>query len=176
MDVIFHSGKKIDWVQIMYNSLCSELDWWYKYVKENKGTRTHVYKPWSWQRFSIFYLFTKRKNHKLKLREPERICRQHWRTKIVVESPRNALKRKNKIKEGGPQDQGLRKNQIAHKQGLKRWWEWKWHHLQCQHWYMQVGKMLTYHRCHFHVKDRWGNKGKRSRMNKIPSFQRLRNN
>ncbi len=32
-------GKKVDWVQIMYNSLCNELDWWYKYVKENKGDK-----------------------------------------------------------------------------------------------------------------------------------------
>jgi hypothetical protein len=39
MDMIFHSGKKVDWVQIMYNSLCSELDPWYKYVKENKGDK-----------------------------------------------------------------------------------------------------------------------------------------
>ncbi len=31
--------KKVDWVQIIYNSLCSELDWWYKYVKENKGDK-----------------------------------------------------------------------------------------------------------------------------------------
>jgi hypothetical protein len=30
-------GKKIDWVHIMYNNLCSELDLWYKYVKDNKG-------------------------------------------------------------------------------------------------------------------------------------------
>jgi hypothetical protein len=32
-------GKKVDWAHIMYNSLCSELDWWYKYVKENKGDK-----------------------------------------------------------------------------------------------------------------------------------------
>jgi hypothetical protein len=31
--------KKINWTQIMYNSLCSELDRWYKYVKENKGDK-----------------------------------------------------------------------------------------------------------------------------------------
>jgi hypothetical protein len=30
---------KVDWAQIIFNSLCSELDQWYKYVKENKGTR-----------------------------------------------------------------------------------------------------------------------------------------
>jgi hypothetical protein len=32
-------GKKVDWVQIMFNSLCNELDQWYKYVKENKGDK-----------------------------------------------------------------------------------------------------------------------------------------
>jgi hypothetical protein len=30
-------GKKVDLAQIIYNSLCSELDWWYKYVKDKKG-------------------------------------------------------------------------------------------------------------------------------------------
>ncbi len=28
-----------DWAQIIFNSLCSELDRWYKYVKENKGDK-----------------------------------------------------------------------------------------------------------------------------------------
>jgi hypothetical protein len=32
-------GKKVDWAQIIFNSLCSELDRWYKYVKENKGDK-----------------------------------------------------------------------------------------------------------------------------------------
>jgi hypothetical protein len=32
-------GKKVDWVQIIYNSLCNELDRWYKYAKENKGDK-----------------------------------------------------------------------------------------------------------------------------------------
>ncbi len=35
-------GKKVDWAQIIYNSLCSELDRWYKYVKnkqDKKDTR-----------------------------------------------------------------------------------------------------------------------------------------
>ncbi len=36
-------GKKVVWAQIMYNSLCSELDWWYKYVKENKGDKKDTY-------------------------------------------------------------------------------------------------------------------------------------
>jgi hypothetical protein len=32
-------GKKVDWAQIIYNSFCNELDWWYKYVKGNKGDK-----------------------------------------------------------------------------------------------------------------------------------------
>ncbi len=36
-------GKKVDWVQIIYNSLCNELDQWYKYVKENKGDNKDTY-------------------------------------------------------------------------------------------------------------------------------------
>ncbi len=32
-------GQQIDWAQIIFNSLCSELDRWYKYVKENKGDK-----------------------------------------------------------------------------------------------------------------------------------------
>jgi hypothetical protein len=30
-------GKKVGWAQIIYNTLCSELNWWYKYVKGNMG-------------------------------------------------------------------------------------------------------------------------------------------
>jgi hypothetical protein len=36
-------GKKVDWAQIIYNSLCSELDRWYKYVKDNKGDKKDKY-------------------------------------------------------------------------------------------------------------------------------------
>jgi hypothetical protein len=32
-------GHKVNWAQIRLNSLCSELDRWYKYVKENKGDK-----------------------------------------------------------------------------------------------------------------------------------------
>jgi hypothetical protein len=35
-------GKKVDWAQIIYISLCSELDRWYKYVKENKGDKKDI--------------------------------------------------------------------------------------------------------------------------------------
>jgi hypothetical protein len=32
-------GAKVDWEQIIFNSLCSEFDRWYNYVKENKGDK-----------------------------------------------------------------------------------------------------------------------------------------
>ncbi len=32
-------GKKVDQAHIIFNSLCSELNWWYKYVKDNKGDK-----------------------------------------------------------------------------------------------------------------------------------------
>jgi len=36
-------GKKVDWAHIIYNSLCSELDQWYKYVRDNKGDKKDIY-------------------------------------------------------------------------------------------------------------------------------------
>ncbi len=27
-------GQKVDWAHIIFNGLCSELDWWYKYVEK----------------------------------------------------------------------------------------------------------------------------------------------
>ncbi len=32
-------GQKVDWAHIIFNNQCIELDWWYKYVKENKGDK-----------------------------------------------------------------------------------------------------------------------------------------
>ncbi len=32
-------GHEVDWAKNIFNSLCSELDWWYKYAKENKGDK-----------------------------------------------------------------------------------------------------------------------------------------
>ncbi len=36
-------GWKVDWAHIIFNSLCSELDRWYKYVKENKWDKKDTY-------------------------------------------------------------------------------------------------------------------------------------
>jgi hypothetical protein len=33
----------VDWAQIICNSLCSELNQWYKYVKDNKGDEKDTY-------------------------------------------------------------------------------------------------------------------------------------
>jgi hypothetical protein len=35
-------GQKVDWAHIIFNSLCSELDKWYKYVNENKGDKKDI--------------------------------------------------------------------------------------------------------------------------------------
>jgi hypothetical protein len=32
-------GEQVDCAHIIFDSLCSELDRWYKYVKENKGDK-----------------------------------------------------------------------------------------------------------------------------------------
>ncbi len=36
-------GQHVDWAQIIFNNLSSELDRWYKYVKENKGDKKNTY-------------------------------------------------------------------------------------------------------------------------------------
>ncbi len=41
--MIVEKWKKVDWAHIIYNSLCSELNWWYKYVKDNKGDKKDTY-------------------------------------------------------------------------------------------------------------------------------------
>ncbi len=36
-------GQKVDWAQVIFNSVCNELHRWYKYVKENKGDKKGTY-------------------------------------------------------------------------------------------------------------------------------------
>jgi hypothetical protein len=44
-------GQKVDWAQIIFNSLCNELDWWYKHVKHKRKIRKiHVSLLWYWQK------------------------------------------------------------------------------------------------------------------------------
>jgi len=74
-------GQKVDWAHIIFNSLCNELDRWYKYVKENKGdTKIHVNLPRYWQKsFSICLCIKRRihKNHWPRLKKIGRRCKQH---------------------------------------------------------------------------------------------------
>jgi hypothetical protein len=35
-------GKNVDWAHIIFHNLCSELDWWHKYVKDNKGDKRYI--------------------------------------------------------------------------------------------------------------------------------------
>ncbi len=40
--MIAKKGHKVDWAHIIFSSLCSELDRWYKYVKDNKGDKKNT--------------------------------------------------------------------------------------------------------------------------------------
>jgi hypothetical protein len=35
-------GQEVDWAHIIFNSLCNELDQWYKYVKDNTGDKKNT--------------------------------------------------------------------------------------------------------------------------------------
>jgi hypothetical protein len=63
----------------MYNSLCSELDWWYKYVKENKGDKNDTCQLALILANIFKCLFVHQKkihrNHRLGLRGPKKNCR-----------------------------------------------------------------------------------------------------
>ncbi len=72
-------GKKVDWAQIIYNSLCSELDRWYKYVVENKGDKNDTCQSTLTLAKILKHLFVHQKEnpikHKPRLRELERKCK-----------------------------------------------------------------------------------------------------
>jgi hypothetical protein len=36
-------GHEVNWAQIIFNSLCTKLDRWYKYVRENKEDKKDTY-------------------------------------------------------------------------------------------------------------------------------------
>jgi len=56
-------GQKVDWAQIIFNSLCSELDRWCKYVKENKGDRKDTCQSALVLAKIFQYLFVHQKNN-----------------------------------------------------------------------------------------------------------------
>jgi meiotically up-regulated gene 157 (Mug157) protein len=99
--------EKVDWAKNIFNSLCSELDWWYKYVKENKGNKKYTYQ-FALVLVKIFqYLFVHQKENPQKPRTKVKRIREELQTtsknkkKVAPKSPISAFKRKNKIEEGG---------------------------------------------------------------------------
>jgi hypothetical protein len=56
-------GQEVDWAQIIFNSLCSELDWWYKYVRENKRDKKDTYKSALVSAKVFQYLFAHQKEN-----------------------------------------------------------------------------------------------------------------
>jgi hypothetical protein len=57
----------VDWAQIICNSLCSELNQWYKYVKENKGDEKDTYQLALILAKKFKYLFVHQKENPQKL-------------------------------------------------------------------------------------------------------------
>ncbi len=101
--------KKVDQVDqahIIYNSLCSEVDWWYKYVKENKGDKKDTCQS-ALVLVNIFqYLFVHQKENplnplaKVKKTKEEMQTTLENRKKAATNSPKSVIKRMNKVEEG----------------------------------------------------------------------------
>jgi hypothetical protein len=74
-------GQQVDWARIIFNSLCSELDRWYKYVKENKGNKKYTCQSTLVleKSFNICLCIkrTIHRNHRPRLKELGRRCIQH---------------------------------------------------------------------------------------------------
>jgi hypothetical protein len=81
------------------------LDRWYKYVKENKGDKK--YPCQSTLVLEKMYLFVHQKDNPQKPPAKVKRTREEMQTtlknkkKVVADSPKSALKRKNKVEEGG---------------------------------------------------------------------------
>jgi hypothetical protein len=71
-------GQKVNWAHIIFNSLCSELDRWYKYVKDNKGDKKYTCQFALVLEKIFWYLFV---HHQPRFKELGRRFRQHWKTK-----------------------------------------------------------------------------------------------
>jgi len=96
--------EKVDRAQIIYNSLCSELDWWYKYVKENKEDQKETCQLALILAKIFNYMFVHQKENpqaKVKRTREEMQAALENRKKVIKKSPRNDLKRKNKVEKCG---------------------------------------------------------------------------
>jgi hypothetical protein len=100
-------GRKVDWAHIIFNSLCSELDQWYKYVKENKGDKKDIFQ-FALILAKIFrYLFVHQKENSHKPPTKVKKSREEMQKTLedkkdfAIDSPRSALYKKKKFEEGG---------------------------------------------------------------------------
>ncbi len=112
-------GKKVNWAQIIFNNLCSELDQWYKYVKENKGDKKDTCQSTLILTKISKCLFYQQKNspHKpqtrvKKTREEMQATLENIR-KVAIKSLKNVLKRRNIIEEGGASRSRVKKSRRA---------------------------------------------------------------
>ncbi len=86
--------------------MCNELDRWYKYAKDNKGDKKDTCQ-YALVLVKIFqYLFVHQKDNpqkpmaKVKRTREEMQITLENKKKVTIDSPRSALKRKNKVEEG----------------------------------------------------------------------------
>jgi hypothetical protein len=56
-------GQKVNWAHIIFNNLCSEPNWWYKYVKDNKGEKKNTYQSALVLAKIFWYLFVHQKEN-----------------------------------------------------------------------------------------------------------------
>ncbi len=110
-------GKKENWAQIMFNNLCNKLDQWYKYVKENKGNKDTCQLTSILTKIFKYFFFQQKNNPKKPQTKVKRTRLKEMqvalenRRKIALESPKNVLKRKNIIQEGGAPRSRVKKEQ-----------------------------------------------------------------
>ncbi len=110
-------GQKVDLTQIIFNSLCSELDKWYKYIKENKGDKKNTCQSTLVLAKIFQYLFVHQKENpqkpptKVKKTKEEMHTTLENKKKATRDSLRSALKKKNKVEDKGSLSLGIQREQ-----------------------------------------------------------------
>jgi hypothetical protein len=88
-------GQKVNWAQIIFNSLCSELDRRYKYVKENKGDKKDTYKSTLILAKIFQYLFVHQKENLKK--PPTKVKRTREEMKTTMENIKKVVQTHSKV-------------------------------------------------------------------------------
>jgi hypothetical protein len=114
--------KKVDWAQIIYNSLCSELVQWYKYVKDNKQDKKDTCQSTMILAKILKCLFVHQKENPKKPQAKVKRIREEMQATLENKrkAPAKFLRSGLKRKKVEPQDQKLRNNKKTYKHGLKR--------------------------------------------------------